>query len=94
MSHKSFVTLFVVVAGLIFCMVVLTMLDGGEDQNTVKVLEANGFNQVVLKGYDFFGCPKDDIYRTMFEAKNAQGRTVTGTVCKGWFTGAYIRLNG
>jgi starvation-inducible outer membrane lipoprotein len=57
-----------------------------------KALEAEGYTDITLTGYDWFSCSKDDTYHTGFVAKNREGKTVTGTVCSGLlFKGYTIR---
>lgn len=64
-----------------------------DETNARRVLEDSGYTDVRLGGYAFFACSEDDIFRTSFEARGANGRTVRGTVCKGWFKGSTIRLD-
>lgn len=48
--------------------------------------------QVTIKDErSFFGCGKEDVYRTKFSAVNEKGEKVDGIVCKGIFKGSTIR---
>lgn len=56
------------------------------------LLEGQGLKDVVITGYNFFGCSEDDDYRTGFRAVGFSGQVLTGTVCSGlFFKGATIR---
>jgi hypothetical protein len=58
-----------------------------------KTLEDSGFSNVKPGGYSWFGCGKGDLYHTTFKATNAQGKQVSGVVCKGVFKGSTIRFD-
>jgi hypothetical protein len=57
-----------------------------------NALESQGFTDIQIQGYAFFGCGKDDSFHTKFTAKNAQGRPVEGVVCSGLFKGSTVRF--
>lgn len=62
------------------------------EADAFRALEAEGYKDIQITGYNFFACSKDDTFQTGFTAKNKDGRTVTGTVCSGLlFKGATIR---
>lgn len=44
-----------------------------------------GLTSVKTGGYSMFGCHNGDLLGTKFTAKNAEGKDVSGTVCKSWF---------
>lgn len=78
---------------LIAIVLVMAALTGCANQNEVKrVLESAGFSHIELKGYSYFGCGEDDVFRTAFVAKGPTGQHVEGVVCGGWFKGSTIRL--
>lgn len=57
-----------------------------------RALEAEGFKDIRVTGYDWFACAKDDTFHTGFVAKNREGREVKGVVCSGLlFKGATVR---
>lgn len=58
-----------------------------------RALQNAGFKNIVTKGYAYLGCSKDDMFHTKFTAVNAEGKTVTGVVCGGWFKGSTIRFD-
>ena len=61
---------------------------------TRRVLEAQGFTNIEVKGYSLFGCSKDDTYHTAFEATGPSGKRVSGVVCAGlFFKGATVRFD-
>lgn len=55
-----------------------------DDANTVRTLQAHGFTDIQTTGYAL-GCSDSDTFATGFEATNAQGARVSGTVCCGVF---------
>jgi hypothetical protein len=48
-------------------------------------LQAYGFTNIEITGYDPLVCGNDDAYATKFEATNTQGQRVAGVVCAGMF---------
>lgn len=42
---------------------------------------------------NIFGCDEKDVFHTKFAATNANGKTVTGVVCGGWFKNNTVRFN-
>ena len=60
--------------------------------NATKALEAYGYTDIQITGYDFFGCDsKDDDFHTGFTATE-NGHKVTGVVCAGLLKGQTIRI--
>lgn len=58
-----------------------------------RVLEAQGFKNIEITGYNFFGCGKDDTFHTGFIAIGQNGQAVEGTVCSGmFFKGSTVRF--
>lgn len=58
-----------------------------------ELLDANGYRDIEITGYNFFSCSEDDVFHTGFRATGPTGKTVEGTVCAGWFfKGATIRF--
>ena len=57
-----------------------------------RALEASGFSDITITGYNFFVCSPDDIYHTGFTALNSKNQLVKGTVCSGLFKNATIRF--
>lgn len=64
-----------------------------DPKTTRKVLEVNGYRNIEVKGWAFFGCSKDDTFTTQFEAISPSGKHVSGVVCSDWFKGATIRFD-
>ncbi|QPI13834.1 hypothetical protein MYO4S_00078 [Serratia phage 4S] len=61
--------------------------------NATRLLEANGFDNIEITGYDWFGCSEDDFQHTGFKAQGPTGKEVKGTVCSGiWFKNSTIRF--
>lgn len=63
----------------------------GED--TIRILKAEGYQDVELTGYKWFTCGKDDMFANGFKATGKNGTTITGCVCSGLFKGNTIRLD-
>lgn len=55
------------------------------DETLVRVCEANGLHDAKATGFAPYSCSDDDDLATHFEAKNAAGTPVKGTVCCGWW---------
>lgn len=56
-----------------------------------KALQAAGYRDVQLTGYQMFGCGEKDTFRTGFTAIGPTGVRVNGAVCSGWLKGSTIR---
>lgn len=70
------------------------LIAGCSDSDGAKrVLEGEGYTEVVPTGHSFFGCDDDAVYSTGFHALDTKGRPVTGAVCRGWFHGSIVRVN-
>lgn len=79
------IALLVIVAGLAACT---------QPNNAQSLLESQGYTDVRITGYNWFGCSDDDTYHTGFEAKSPTGKPISGTVCAGLiFKGATIRFD-
>lgn len=68
------------------------------DDDAKRAVEAFGFSDVQMEGgYQFGGwinnCDNGDSYARPFIAKNAQGRSVRGTACAGFFKSWTVRLS-
>ncbi len=65
---------------------------GCTDKDKAKeLLEKEGYLKIEITGYDWLGCPQEDIFSTGFIAfKN--NILYKGTVCSGFFSGAVIRI--
>ncbi len=48
-----------------------------------RILKAQGYKDVQITGYRFFGCGEQDQYRTGFKAIGPSGDQVEGVVCSG-----------
>jgi hypothetical protein len=58
-----------------------------------KVLEAQGYKNISITGYRYFGCGEDDVFRTGFTAMGPAQHQITGIVCRGHFKGSTVRLD-
>jgi hypothetical protein len=81
----------------VFCFFVLVIVllfsFGTDEQVAKKALDRNGYTDIQMTGYDFFGCSKGDFFHTGFSGKDSKGNEVRGTVCSGLFRGSYIRID-
>lgn len=55
-----------------------------------RVLEDEGYMDVEVGGYAWFGCGRDDEFRNHFRARRG-GRVVEGVVCCGWLKDCTVR---
>jgi hypothetical protein len=58
-----------------------------------RALEAQGITNVQIGGYSFFGCSKDDGWRSTFTGIGANGKPINGVVCQGLLKGTTIRFD-
>jgi hypothetical protein len=59
-----------------------------------RALEGAGYTDIVLTGYGWFECGRDDTFATAFTATGPTGKRVSGTVCAGLLLkGQTIRTN-
>lgn len=79
-----------ILAAALITVFALTACTSAVDTN--KALTSAGFTNIEINGYSFFGCGKEDTFRTKFTATNPQGQRVEGVVCSAWFKGATIRF--
>ena len=79
---------------LVMLVVLFALVSACRDgKGTIKVLTQEGYTQIEVGGYDFFGCGKDDTFATKFTATNAHGKRVRGVVCSGFMKGRTIRFH-
>ncbi len=53
--------------------------------NATRILDDNGYTNIQITGYNWFGCSEDDFQHTGFTATGPTGKTISGTVCSGIF---------
>lgn len=61
--------------------------------DTVRVLEQQGYTNIKITGWRPMMAGKDDTFSTGFEATSPSGAHVTGAVTGGWMKGNTIRLD-
>lgn len=64
-----------------------------DPDKATRVLEDQGYTNIVITGYNAWSCSEDDWYRTGFTATSIAGRFVEGTVCSSHYKGSTIRLD-
>ena len=62
-----------------------------DKESTERALKAQGFSDVKIKGYSYFGCSRDDAFHTEFSAINPKGEKVEGVACSGILKNTTIR---
>lgn len=84
---------------LLVTIVVLSALFSGgctDEETSYRVLADEGYTDIQLDGYSFFGCSEDDTYRTNFTATRETHngiREVSGVVCCGLWKACTVRVN-
>lgn len=57
------------------------------EEGALKALESAGYDEIVLRGYSWSGCGKDDSTCTEFEAVGPRGHRTSGVVGCGYASG-------
>jgi hypothetical protein len=72
----------------------ILLLAGCTDSDSVKnYAEIESWDSYEVTGYRWAACSQDDVFNTGFKATK-NGKTFTGTVCKGWiWRGSTLRLD-
>lgn len=74
-----------------FVIAATTLSGCTQPDQAIQVLTRDGYTEIYIEGYDWFGCSEDDTFRTKFSAiKN--GQKVQGVVCSGYFKGSTVRV--
>lgn len=79
----------------IFSVVVISLGVSGctDASNAERILSSQGYTDIQITGYDFFGCSDDDFQHTRFKAKSVNGSNISGTVCSGiFFKNSTVRI--
>lgn len=71
---------------------ILLLASCTDETNSRRTLDNSGYTDIHIKGYELFGCGKDDTFSTGFTAKNPQGKTVSGVVCCGFLKSCTVRF--
>lgn len=59
-----------------------------------ELLQKQGYRNIEIQGYSWFGCDGSDFYHTKFKAISPAGYETKGVVCEGlWFKNSTIRFN-
>lgn len=65
---------------------------GSDEEGTRTLLKKNGYTDIAISGYEYFGCDKNEFFHTAFTAKNQNGVVIEGIVCKGFLKNSTIRF--
>ncbi len=77
---------------LLSSLTVVFLLTGCVDKDKAqRILQKEGYTNIQLTGYDWFGCSRDDTFRTGFTAIK-DGKNYEGTVCNGFIGGSVVRI--
>lgn len=57
-----------------------------------ETLDASGFTDIRLTGFEWFRCGDNDSYVSGFTAKNPKGKPVSGVVCCGYSKACTVRF--
>ena len=75
------------------CAAAMLLVGCTQPEGARQALEAQGYTNVQMGGYDWLSCSKSDPYHDKFAAKGPTGKQVTGVVCAGLFSGSVVRLD-
>lgn len=75
-----------------FIFIVFLFLTACTDSNgTIELLKDQGYENVVITGYNWFGCSDDDFFHTGFIVVK-DNREIEGVACSGFFKATTIRF--
>lgn len=78
---------------LAFAAVALLAGCGVNPEQATRILESQGYTEVRIGGYAFFGCSEHDSFRSKFTATGANGQQVNGVICGGLLKGYTVRFD-
>lgn len=64
-----------------------------DNESATRILTQQGYTNINITGYQYFGCSNDDSIHTGFTAKTVTGASVSGVVCSGLMKSSTIRLD-
>ena len=77
----------------LICLLSLGLVSCTDTNKSTRVLEEQGYTNIVITGYNAWSCSSDDTFKTGFTATSMVGKPVKGTVCSAAFKGSTIRLD-
>ena len=90
MTRTKLTGIFVVLQLVVIAVFLVNVLFLGgctDAPKATNLLQSQGYSQVEITGYSFFGCGESDAWRTGFKATSPNGQRVEGVVCEGVFKG-------
>lgn len=80
---------------IVFILALALLLSSCTDgKNAERVLTAQGFTDIEITGYRWFGCGDEDEFHTGFRAKSIVSKqSINGVYCSGWFKAGTIRFD-
>ena len=76
------------------CLPLLLLVGCTDPDQARQTASLYGFTDVVVDGYAWNSCGKDDSYATRIHARGANGQCADAVVCSGWAKGATLRVLG
>lgn len=77
---------------LLALILALTLTACTDPDQVHSILSSQGYTEITVTGYEYFGCGQGDFYHTGFTAKSPNGTQVSGVVCSGILKGATVRF--
>ena len=90
MKSESIVSIIVIVGILLWFLYI--NIFNHDDRTASRILTAQGYTNIQLKGQQWFGCSKEDITHMGFTAQ-INSNIVDGVVCCGFYKNCTIRFN-
>lgn len=73
--------------------IALVLVGCTDAKKATDVLESQGYTNIQIGGYSYFGCSESDSVHTEFTATGVNGKPVSGVVCSSWWgKGATVRF--
>lgn len=84
------VVIFIIAFVILFAAATPTCTD---EVTTRRVLTEQGYTNIRITGYRYFGGGEDDVFNTGFTATSPKGHMVSGCVTRGLLKGSTVRLD-
>lgn len=78
---------------LLLAFVFVHCYPASDQDRASAVLEAEGYTEIHMTGWDYWGCGEDDFYTDGFIATSVNGSRVDGVVCCGLFKSCTVRID-
>lgn len=78
---------------LVLLGVVLSVSSCTQEDDALRILRSQGFHNIQITGFRFFGCDEKDTFHTGFVATSQSGQRLSGVVCSGFLKGSTVRFD-